>query len=361
MKAWQKNVRETEPYVAGEQPQQADVVKLNTNENPYPPAPGVQKLLERFDTDILKKYPDPDVTQLVNALADYHGVGRNQVFTGVGSDDVISVAFLTFFAGAKPVLFPDITYAFYPVWASLYRIPFKTPALDPDFRIRKEDYFQENGGIVLPNPNAPTAIYEEPDFIEEILKANAGSMVIIDEAYVDFAGRSALELLSRYDNLLVVRTYSKSRSMAGLRIGYAIGCPEAIAAMNAVKASINSYTMNHITIALGVEAVGDEAYFKETVAKICMTREDAKKRLAALGFSGPDARANFVFVKHQSVPGAKIFEELKKRNIYVRHFSKPRIDDYLRITIGTPEEMERLYAALTEIIAGAKAFVPGII
>lgn len=339
--------------MAGEQPQQTDVVKLNTNENPYPPAPGVQKLLAQFDTDILKKYPDPDVTQLVNALADYHGVGHDQVFTGVGSDDVLSVAFLTFFSGDKPVLFPDITYAFYPVWASLYRIPFHTPPLDQDFGIRKQDYFQENGGIVLPNPNAPTACYEEPGVIEEILKANPESMVIIDEAYADFAGGSVLELLNRYDNLLVVRTYSKSRSLAGLRIGYAIGCPEAIAAMNAVKASINSYTMNHITIALGVEALKDEAYFQQTLGKICATRDDAKKRLGALGFDGPDSHTNFVFVKHKSVPGARIFEELRARHIYVRHFSKPRIDDYLRITIGTPEEMERLYAALAEIVEEA--------
>ena len=350
MKPWQINVRNVEPYVAGEQPQQADVIKLNTNENPYPPAPGVQEILEGFNTDILKKYPDPDVTLLVNALADYHGVGRNQVFTGVGSDDVLSVAFLTFFAGDKPILFPDITYAFYPVWASLYRIPYETPALGDDFRINIQDYLGENGGIVIPNPNAPTAIYEGMDFIEEILVKNPTSMVIIDEAYVDFAGESAVKLLDKYDNLLVVRTYSKSRSLAGLRIGYAIGCPEAIAAMNAVKESINSYTMNHFTIALGVEALKSEAYFKDVVGKIVDTREAAKKCFKELGFTGPDSKANFVFVKHESVPAEKIFVELKKRNIYVRYFSKPRINDYLRTTIGTPEEMESLYAALKEII-----------
>lgn len=350
MKPWQANVRDVEPYVAGEQPQQAEVIKLNTNENPYPPAPGVQKLLQEFDTDILKKYPDPDVTPLVNAIADYHGVGRDQVFTGVGSDDVLSVAFLTFFAGDKPILFPDITYAFYPVWASLYRIPFETPKLKSDFRINQQDYLKENGGIVIPNPNAPTAIYEDLDFFEEILKKNPSVMVIVDEAYVDFAGRSALELLDKYDNLLVVRTYSKSRSLAGLRIGYAIGCPEAIAAMNAVKASINSYTMNHITIALGVEALKDEAYFRESVARIVRTREMAKERLKELGFMGPDSQANFVFVKHESVPAERIFAELKKRNIYVRYFSKPRTNEYLRITIGTDEEMEALYEALKEII-----------
>lgn len=351
MKAWEKNVRTVEPYVAGEQPQERDVVKLNTNENPYPPAPGVQKLSEQFKTEILKKYPDPDVTKLVNVLAEYHGIGKDQVFVGVGSDDVLSVAFLTFFAGEKPILFPDITYAFYPVWASLYRIPFETPALDEDFRVRREDYYRPNGGIVLPNPNAPTAIYEELSFVEDILKHNPESMVIIDEAYVDFAGPSALKLLSRYDNLLVIRTYSKSRSMAGMRIGYAMGCPEAIAAMNAVKASINSYTMSHIAIALGVEAVRDEDYFAQTCRKIVETREDAKKRLEALGFTGPDSKTNFVFVKHRTVPGTVIFEELRKRSIYVRHFGRQRIDNYLRITIGTPEEMEKLYQALAEIVA----------
>lgn len=355
MKEWQKNVRQVEPYVAGEQPQVLDVVKLNTNENPYPPAPGVQKLNESFDTDILKKYPDPDVTKLVDALAQYHGVDKSQVFTGVGSDDVLSVAFLTFFAGDKPVLFPDITYAFYPVWASVYRIPYKTPALDESFRIKKEDYYQENGGIVIPNPNAPTAIYEPLDFIEDILRANSGSMVVIDEAYVDFAGESALSLLDRYDNLLVVRTFSKSRSLAGLRVGYCIGCPEAIAAMNAVKASINSYTMNHITIALGVESVKDDVYFKETVDKICRTRQEAVKRLGELGFFGPESSANFVFVKHKRVRGEVIFKRLREKNVFVRYFNKPRINDYLRITIGTPAEMERLYKALGEIIAEEEA------
>ncbi len=350
MKAWQKNVRRVKPYVAGEQPQQKDVVKLNTNENPYPPAPGVQKLSEQFRTDILKKYPDPDVKKLVYALADYHGLGHDQVFVGVGSDDVLSVAFLTFFAGKKPILFPDITYAFYPVWASLYGIPFETPGLDENFRIRGEDYYRPNGGIVLPNPNAPTAIYEDLSFVEELLKHNPESMVIIDEAYVDFAGPSALELLKSYDNLLITRTYSKSRAMAGMRIGYAMGCPEAIAAMNAVKASINSYTMSHIAIELGVEALKDEEYFESVCRKIVDVREEVKKRLAALGFTGPDSRANFVFVKHNSVAGEVIFQELKKRNIYVRYFDKPRINDYLRITIGTPEEMERLYQALEEIL-----------
>ncbi|MCR5743028.1 MAG: histidinol-phosphate transaminase [Lachnospiraceae bacterium] len=351
MNLWMSNVRKVTPYVAGEQPQNKNVVKLNTNENPYPPAPEVQELMDNYDADIMRKYPDPDVTKLVNALADYHGVGHDQVFVGVGSDDVISVAFLTFFASDKPILFPDITYAFYPVWADLYRIPYRTPAVDADFRIVASDYEQENGGIVIPNPNAPTSIYEGLDFIEGILKKNPSSMVIIDEAYVDFAGESALKLLECYDNLLIVRTFSKSRSMAGMRIGYAIGRPEAIAAMNSIKASINSYTMSHIAIDTGVASVNDDAYFKKTVAKIVETRENAKKRLKEIGFSGPDSQSNFLFVKHESIPGGEIFKKLREKNIFVRYFSKPRIDDYLRITIGTPEEMEKLYTALQEIIS----------
>ncbi len=351
MSAWQKNVRNVQPYVAGEQPREMDVVKLNTNENPYPPAPGVQKVLGEFNTDILRKYPDPDVTKLVHALADYHRVGNDQVFVGVGSDDVLSVAFLTFFAGEKPILFPDITYAFYPVWASVYGIPFKTPKLDNEFKICKEDYYEENGGIVIPNPNAPTGLYEELSFVEDILKNNPASMVIIDEAYVDFASDSALKILKDYDNLLVVRTFSKSRSMAGMRIGYAIGCPKAIDAMNAVKASINSYTMSQIAIELGTEALKDEAYFKDASAKIIKTREEAKRRLSEMGFSGPDSQANFVFVKHKTASGKEICEKLKSKGIYVRHFDKPRISDYLRITIGTPEEMEKLYNALMGILA----------
>ena len=216
-----RNIRQVEPYVPGEQPQE-QVVKLNTNENPYPPSPEVKKALDAMDTDAFRLYPDPASSVLVKALAEQYHVGENQVFAGVGSDDVLSLCFLTFFNSDKPVLFPDITYSFYKVWAQLYRIPYECPKLDEDFRIVKEDYYCENGGIIFPNPNAPTAIYEELDFIEDILEHNRNSIVIVDEAYIDFAGRSAVELIGRYDNLIVTQTFSKSRSMAGMTIGYAI-------------------------------------------------------------------------------------------------------------------------------------------
>lgn len=350
MKAWEKNVRNVVPYVAGEQPQQADVVKLNTNENPYPPAPEVQEIVKDFECGVLRKYPDPDVSALCKELADYHKLDKNQVFVGVGSDDVISVAFLTFFASDTPILFPNITYAFYPVWAELYRIPYKTPELDESFKIKKEDYLVPNGGIVLANPNAPTSIMEPLPFIEDILKANPESVVIVDEAYIDFGGESALPLLDKYDNLLVIRTFSKSRSMAGMRIGYACGCKEAIAAMNSVKASINSYTMSHIAIATGVASVKNDEYFKESCAKVVATRERTLKTLREMGFEGADSKTNFVFMKHKTVSGNKIFTELKKRNIFVRHWDKPLISEYLRISIGTDAEMDKLFIALKEII-----------
>ncbi|MBQ2082266.1 MAG: histidinol-phosphate transaminase [Lachnospiraceae bacterium] len=350
MKEWMKNVRNVTPYVAGEQPADKNIIKLNTNENPYPPAPAVRELLSGFDTDILRKYPDPDIKDLCAELAAYHGLSSDRVFCGVGSDDVISVAFLTFFAGKKKVLFPDVTYAFYPVWAQLYGIPYEEIPLKEDFRIDAADYRRENGGIIIPNPNAPTSILEGIEFVEDILKHNPSSMVMIDEAYIDFGGKSVLPLLEKYDNLLVIRTFSKSRSMAGMRIGYCMGCKEAIAAMNSIKASINSYTLSQIAISAGVLSVKDDAYFKEQCGRIVKTRDEALKTLAGLGFTGPESAANFVFVKHESLPGDYIFEELKKRRIFVRHWNKPRIADYLRITIGSDEEMKRLYEALNDII-----------
>ena len=229
-----KNIRQVEPYVPGEQPQHR-VIKLNTNENPYPPSPRVAEALGNLDADILRLYPDPEASALTEALAGYYGVDKNQVFVGVGSDDVLSLCFLTFFNSEKPILFPDITYSFYKVWAQLYRIPYECPKLNDEFRIVREDYYRENGGIIFPNPNAPTAIYEELDFIEDILSHNRDSVVIVDEAYIDFAGKSALELIGKYDNLIVVQTFSKSRSMAGMRIGYAISNPDLIRCLNNVK------------------------------------------------------------------------------------------------------------------------------
>ena len=350
MSNWRNNVRKVIPYVPGEQPNQPGMIKLNTNENPYPPALGVQKVLEEFSADSLRLYPDPAVTDLVKALAKRYQVAEDQVFVGVGSDDVLAMAFMTFFNSDKPILFPDISYSFYSVWAEEFRIPYKRPALDENFRLVKEDYYQENGGIIFPNPNAPTAIYEPLETIEDILQHNPDVVVIIDEAYIDFGGKSALPLIEKYDNLLVVQTFSKSRSMAGMRIGFAFGNPELIKYLNDVKYSFNSYTMNRTSICCGVEAVKDEAYFKETTAKIIATRKWAKEELAKLGFNFTDSMANFIFATHKTVPAKEIFEALREAHIYVRYFQSPRIDNYLRITIGTEGEMEKLFEFLRKIL-----------
>ncbi len=346
MRPWEAYFRRVVPYVPGEQPQGSRLIKLNTNENPYPPAPGVAEALKHMDAELFRKYPDPAAAGLVKALADRYGLGMDQVFVGVGSDDVLAMAFLTFFNSGKPVLFPDVTYSFYPVWADLFGIPYETPALDEEFRINPRDYDRENGGVVFPNPNAPTGSFLPLEQVEDILRHNQDVAVIVDEAYIDFGGSSAISLLGQYENLLVVQTFSKSRSMAGMRIGYAFGSPALIRALEDVKYSYNSYTMNLPSILLGVEAVKDEAYFRQTTGKIVEVREKAKARFRALGFEFPDSAANFLFVKHRTVPARELFEALRRQQIYVRYFDKPRISDYLRVTIGTEEEMEALFAFL---------------
>ena len=307
MKAWEANIRKVVPYTPGEQPNETDMIKLNTNENPYPPAPGVEKVLKAMDTDTLRLYPDPTAGDLVRSIAGFYGVREDQVFVGVGSDDVLAMCFMTFFNSQKPVLFPDITYSFYDVWAELFRIPYERPALDEEFHIRKEDYFRENGGIIFPNPNAPTGVEMPLSDIEEILLRNPGSIVIVDEAYVDFGGVSALPLIEKYDNLLVVQTFSKSRSLAGMRIGYVFGNPELIRYLNDVKYSFNSYTMDRTALAAGVASVEDREYFEEGCQKIIATREWTKKELKELGFSFQDSKANFIFATHESVPAKELF------------------------------------------------------
>lgn len=350
MRAWEKYIRKVEPYVPGEQPKDRNIVKLNTNENPYPPAPKVEKILEEFNAKELKYYPSATVEKLVEKLADYYHVNENQVFTGVGSDDVLGMAFLTFFNSDKPILFPDITYSFYKVWADLFRIPYECPKLSDDFRIRKEDYYKENGGIVIANPNAPTSIYEPVEFIRDILIHNQESIVIVDEAYIDFAGESALPLIQEFENLLVVQTYSKSRSLAGIRIGYAIGNERLIKAINDVKYSYNSYTMNMTAIECGAAALEEKDYYRSITEKIILTRQAAKIKLEQLGFTCLDSGTNFLFATHRFLEAKTIFDELRAKNIFVRHFDSKRINNYLRITIGTEEEMKKLYDALNEIL-----------
>ncbi len=347
---WEANVRRVLPYVPGEQPKAAGIVKLNTNECPYPPSPMTEEVLRTFDTDKLRRYPDPAAGDLVRAIAQRYGRKEKEVFAGVGSDDVLAMCFLTFFNGGKEILFPDITYSFYDVWASLFRIPYRTVPLTGEFRIEPEDYAGRNGGVVIANPNAPTGEALPLSSIRRILDLNPDCVVIVDEAYVDFGAESANCLIPEYENLLVVQTSSKSRAMAGVRIGWAMGNEKLIRYLNDVKYSFNSYTLSSLQIAAGAAALADEPYFLDIVRKVTETRAAAEERFRDLGFSFQASAANFLFVTHDEMPAAEIFAQLRARGIYVRYFNKPRIDNYLRITIGTPEEMEKLFAALKEIL-----------
>ncbi|MDO5133427.1 MAG: histidinol-phosphate transaminase [Eubacteriales bacterium] len=358
--SWEDKIRKVEPYVAGEQPREKNIIKLNTNECPYPPAPGVQAAVEQLaeDSSFLRLYPDMDATPLVEALAAQYGVDPDRIFVGVGSDDVLALCFLTFFTAATreaPLLFPDITYSFYDVWADLYRIPYRAVPLREDFSIDPADYLPaqgaENSGIIFPNPNAPTGLELAPAEVERIIAGNPDSIVIVDEAYVDFGGQTALPLLEKYDNLLVVQTFSKSRAMAGARVGFAIGSKKLIGYLKDVKFSFNSYTMNLPAIRIGTAAALDTAWFEETTGKIAATRERFKAQIRALGFEFPDSRSNFVFARHPAFGGAELQKALRARGIIVRHFEKPRIADYLRITIGTDEQMDAVVKALQEILA----------
>lgn len=350
MAEWENNVRKAVPYIPGEQPTEKDIIKLNTNENPYPPSPAVKEALQNIDYKDLRLYPAPDASELVDAIAKEYKVKAAEVFVGVGSDDVLSLAFMTFFNSDKPILFPEITYSFYDVWADIHKIPYETIPLNADLTIDPEVFTLENGGVVIANPNAPTGVCESLETMETIIKENPGSIVIVDEAYIDFGGESCLPLIKKYDNLLVVQTFSKSRSMAGMRIGFAIGNEKLIKYMNDVKFSINSYTMSRATIALGTAAAKDTEYYKGTCEKIAKTRDRAKNALSRLGFEFPDSKSNFLFVKHRSVEAKTIFEELKKRKIYVRYWDKPLINNYLRITVGTSTDMQKLFDALAEIV-----------
>lgn len=339
-------LRRIDPYVPGEQPQSADIIKLNANENPYPPAPGVQQALRSFDASRLALYPDANGKALKTALADRFGVKPTQVFLGNGSDDVLALAFQSFFCSGEPILYPDITYSFYPVWCDLFRIPYETVPLDENFCVRVRDYDRPNGGIVLPNPNAPTGRGVSLDFLEDLLQHNVDCVVIIDEAYVDFGAQSAVPLIEKYENLLVVQTMSKSRSLAGLRIGYALGSETLIATLEAVKNSYNSYTMDAVALAAGEAAVADEAYFQETCRKVIATRERTAEELCKLGFTVSPSLTNFLFVTHSKKEAPVIFEYLRQKNIFIRYFKLPRIDNYLRITVGTDAQMDRMIEEL---------------
>ena len=350
--SWRDNLIKIEPYVAGEQPDKKDFIKLNANENPYPPSPAVQEVVSHFNSGCLKKYPDANATPLAAKLAEYHGLKRENVFVGNGSDDVLAQCFRAFFNSDKPIIYPDITYSFYPVWCEMLKIPYETIPVDEDFRIHAEDYARPNGGVVIANPNAPTSIGVGLDFIRKILDANRDSVVIVDEAYVDFGGTTALPLLSEYENLVITRTFSMSRSMAGMRIGYAMGNKEIISALYAAKDSYNSYPMDSVAIEAGIASVEDDKYFRDTVARVVATRTRLTEELRKLGFDVADSSTNFVFAEHNKFRAKELCEYLKTRDIYVRYFSKPRIDNRLRITVGTDEEIDALISALKDHIGG---------
>lgn len=350
MKLWKNNIRDIEPYVPGEQPQSSNVIKLNTNESPFPPSPKAVKAMLDINTDNLRKYPSFVCPELKAALMENYPVKENELFLGNGSDEVLALCFMTFFNSDKPILFPDVTYSFYPVWCDLYNIPYETIPLDDSFKIRREDYRRPNGGIVITNPNAPTGIFMPLEDIEDIVKHNTDSIVIVDEAYIDFGGQSAIDLIHKYDNLVVVQTYSKSRSLAGIRVGYAAMQSELNAALEAVKNSFNSYTLNTISQTVAAASALDKDYFNSCTRTITENRTYTVSRLDGLGFKTLPSSANFIFSTHPSCSGKELFEYLKSKNIYVRHFNKPRISEYLRITIGTKDEMTAMINALEEFL-----------
>ncbi len=348
--SWRDNLIKIEPYVAGEQPNKTDFIKLNANENPYPPSPKAIAAIREYGAENLKKYPSANAVPLVNAIAKREGLLPENVFAGNGTDDVLSLCFRAFFNSDKPIIFPDITYSFNTVWCDILNIPYETIPVDGDFNIDPADYARPNGGVVIANPNAPTSIGRGLDFIRAILDNNRDSVVIVDEAYVDFGGTTAVPLLKEYDNLVITRTFSKSRSMAGMRLGWAMGGKEVISAIYAAKDSMNSYPVDSIAQAAGVAAVEDEEYFQATLKRVIATRDRLTAELRKMGFTLPDSRTNFVFASHPRYSAKEIFEFLKTRDIYVRWFNKPRIDNYLRITVGTDEDTDALIAALKELV-----------
>jgi len=348
---WSKLVHALTPYIPGEQPKINNLIKLNTNENPYGPSPKVIAALQKEAADSLRLYPDPNSDGLKQAIALYHGLNANQVFVGNGSDEVLAHIFNALLKHDKPILFPDITYSFYPVYCGLYEIAFETVPLNDAFEIKVEDYFKANGGIIFPNPNAPTGRLVALGDIERLLNQNTESVVVIDEAYVDFGGESAVMLVNRYPQLLVTHTLSKGRSLAGLRVGYAVGHPDLIDALHRVKDSFNSYPLDRFAQAGATAAIEDQAYFEECCQHVIKTRGVVVESLQRLGFEVLPSGANFIFARHPSHDAERLSGLLREQKIIIRHFKKPaRIDQFLRITIGTDGECQALISALENII-----------
>ena len=353
MRFWSPEVRELEPYTPGEQPKIQNLLKLNTNENPYPPSPKVVEAVQAVLThqaDALRLYPDPDATQLKQAIATQQNVSVDQVFVGNGSDEVLAHIFKAFFIQDQPILYPDITYSFYPVYSQFFGVKTQQIPLNDDFEIVLDDYRQANGGIIITNPNAPTSIALSLQQIEQILQANPDRVVVIDEAYVDFGAETAVGLVEQYDNLVVCQTTSKSRSLAGLRVGFAIAQAHLIAALEAVKNSFNSYPMDRFAIAAAVASFEDQAYFEAQCQKVIQSRDKLVEELKVIGFKVLPSKANFIFVTHPSRDAAELATQLREQGVLVRYFNKPRIDQYLRITIGTDQQNQRLVETLKTLL-----------
>ena len=347
---WSKVARELSPYVPGEQPRVADLVKLNTNENPFGPSPKALEAMRAAAADSLRLYPDPEATDLRDALANHHGVTPEQVFVGNGSDEVLAHVFVALLKQSKPLLYPDITYSFYPVWAQLFDVDVETVPLDAELRVRVDDYRRDAGSIIFPNPNAPTGMALPRTEIKRLLDAHASIPVLIDEAYVDFGGESAVPAIADHPNLLIVRTMSKARGLAGLRVGYALGDAGLIEALTRVKDSFNSYPIGTVAQAGAAASVRDEAYFRECCARIIAGREAMTQALVERGFVVLPSSANFIFARHPDRDGPELAAELRARAVLVRHFNKPRTAPYLRITVGTEEDTARLIAAVDNIL-----------
>ncbi|MPW44127.1 histidinol-phosphate transaminase [Acinetobacter guerrae] len=353
MRFWSPEVRELEPYTPGEQPKIQNLLKLNTNENPYPPSPNVVEAVQAIlshQADVLRLYPDPDVTQLKQAIATQQNVTVEQVFVGNGSDEVLAHIFKAFFIQDEPILYPDITYSFYPVYSQFFAVKTQQIPLNDDFEIEVDDYRQANGGIIITNPNAPTSIALSLVEIEQILKANPDRVVVIDEAYVDFGAETAVALVDQYDNLVVCQTTSKSRSLAGLRVGFAIAQPHLIAALEAVKNSFNSYPIDRFAIAAAVASFQDQAYFEAQCQKVIQSRDRLVEQLQGIGFKVLPSKANFIFATNPAHDAAELALKLREQGVIVRYFNKPRIDQYLRITIGTDEQNQRLVDTLKNLL-----------
>ena len=350
-KFWSPTVAELAPYVPGEQPRDQQYIKLNTNENPYPPSPKIEDLLKGQQIDELRRYPDPSSTDLVNALARYYDVTATEVFVGNGSDEVLAHVFQAFFQKPDPLLMPDISYSFYPVYCGLYHIDYRQISLDQDFRIDVDDYRQANGGIIIPNPNAPTGTALEIPAIRQLLADNPESVIVIDEAYIDFGADSCIPLIDEFPNLLVVQTFSKSRSLAGIRIGYAIGQAELIEGLQRVKNSFNSYPIDSISSQIAVTALEDKTYFENCRDRIINNRSQLTADLLELGFEVLPSSANFIFARHPDFGAETLYLGLKEAGVLVRYFKKPRIDNFLRISIGTESECGALLQTLKSLLS----------